>query len=91
MSVPEQPEIVRRETGAQGVAEFMATCAVFAGLVAIVYSPGRIGPGAIFIALLAAIIGGRPGSRLVPLAVIVTTACWFAGMVIAVLLENPIF
>jgi hypothetical protein len=69
----------------------MSACAIFAGLVAVVYSPGRIGPGAIFIALLAAIIGGRPGSRLVPFAVVVTTLCWFAGMVIAVVLENPIF
>jgi hypothetical protein len=69
----------------------MAACAIFAGLVAVVYSPGRIGPGAIFVALLAAIIGGRPGSRLVPFAVVVTTACWFAGMVFAVLLDNPIF
>jgi hypothetical protein len=82
---------VRRESGAQGVAEFMAACAIFAGGVAVVYSPGRIGPGAIFVALLAAVIGGRPGSRLVPFAVIVTTLCWFAGMVLAVLLENPVF
>lgn len=69
----------------------MAACAIFAGLVALVYSPGRIGPGAIFVALLAAIIGGRSNSRLVPFGVIVATVCWFAGMVLAVVLENPIF
>jgi hypothetical protein len=69
----------------------MAACAIFAGLVALIYSPGRIGPGAIFVALLAAIIGGRPNSRLVPFAVVVATVCWFAGMVLAVVLENPIF
>lgn len=69
----------------------MAVCAIFAGLVALVYSPGRIGPGAIFVSFLAAVIGGRPDSRLVPFAVAVTTVCWFAGMVLAVLLENPIF
>ena len=68
----------------------MATFAVFAGLAALVYYPGRIGPGAIFIALLAAAVGGSD-RRLVPLAVIATTLSWLAGMVIAVLLENPIF
>jgi hypothetical protein len=68
----------------------MATFAVFACLAALVYYPGRIGPGAIFIALLAAALGGSD-RRLVPLAVIATTLSWLAGMVIAVLLENPIF
>ncbi len=68
----------------------MATFAIFAGLAALVYYPGRIGPGAIFIALLAAAIGGSD-RRLVPAAVIATTASWLAGMVIAVLLERPIF
>ena len=69
----------------------MATFAIFAGFGALVYSPGRVGTGAVFVALLAAAIGGRPGSRLVPLAVVLTALCWFAGMLIAVLLERPIF
>ncbi|HZB85925.1 MAG TPA: hypothetical protein VE289_05110 [Gaiellaceae bacterium] len=68
----------------------MATFAIFAGLVALVYYPGRIGPGAIFIALLAAAIGGSH-RWLVPVAVVATTASWLAGMIIAVLLERPIF
>jgi hypothetical protein len=68
----------------------MATFAIFAGLAALVYYPGRIGPGAIFIALLAAAIGGTD-RRLVPGAVIATAASWLLGMIIAVLLENPIF
>ena len=69
----------------------MATFAIFAGLAALVYYPGRIGPGAIFIALLAAAIGGSPDRHLVPLAVVLTTLCWLGGMMIAVLLERPIF
>jgi hypothetical protein len=91
VNAPEQPELVRRDTGAAAVADFIATLAIFAGLVAVVYSPGRIGPGAIFIALLAAVIGGRPGSRLVPFAVALTGAAWLAGMIVAVALERPIF
>jgi hypothetical protein len=69
----------------------MATFAIFGGLIALVYSPGRIGPGAMFVAILAAAIGGSPGRRLVPLAVLLTTLSWLAGMTIAVLLERPIF
>lgn len=68
----------------------MATFAIFAGLAAIVYYPGRIGPGAIVIALLAAAIGGND-RRLAPLGVVATTLSWLAGMAIAVLLEKPIF
>ena len=73
------------------MADFMATCAIFAGLVAIVYYPGRIGPGAMFVALFAALIGGSPDRRIVPVAVALTTVSWLAGMTIAVLLERPIF
>jgi hypothetical protein len=68
----------------------MATAAIFAGFVAIVYYPGRIGPGAIFIALIAAAMAS-PESRLAPAALALTTASWLAGMITAVLLENPIF
>jgi hypothetical protein len=69
----------------------MATFAIFAGLIALVYYPGRIGPGAMFVALLAAGIGGSPERKLVPAAVAITTLSWFGGMIIAVLLERPIF
>lgn len=72
------------------VADFLATAAIFVGLVAIVYYPGRLGPGAIFVSLLAAAMAG-PGSRLAPVAVVVTTLGWLAGMVVAVLFEQPIF
>jgi hypothetical protein len=90
VSFPEQPHPVRRDSSAHLVADFMATAAIFAGLVAIVYYPGRIGPGAIVIALLAAAMGA-PESRLPTLAVLLTTVSWLAGMIVAVLLENPIF
>jgi hypothetical protein len=56
----------------------------------LVWYPGRIGPGAILVALVAAAMGG-PHRRLAAAALVVATACWFAGMVIAVVLERPIF
>jgi hypothetical protein len=55
-----------------------------------VYYPGRLGTAAVFIALFAAALGGRD-RYLVPVTVGVTTACWFAGMGIAIALDRPIF
>jgi hypothetical protein len=77
-------------TPAQLVADFLATFAIFAGLAALVYYPGRLGTGAVFVALLAVLIGD-PRRQLVPIGLAVATACWFLGMVLAVLLDRPIF
>ena len=80
----------RREPPSHFVAGFLAAAALFAGLVAIIYYPGRIGPGAILVALIAAAMGGFQ-SRLASTALVVATAGWFLGMILAVLLERPIF
>ena len=85
-----EPAFESRSTPAQLVADFLATLAIFAGLAALVYYPGRLGTGAVFIALFAALIGDVR-RRLVPVAVAVSTACWFLGMTLAVLVERPIF
>ena len=79
-----------RVTATQLVADFLATFALFAGLVSLVYYPGRLGTAAVFISLFAAALGGRD-RYLVPVSVGVTTACWFAGMGIAIALDRPIF
>lgn len=89
MSANEQ-ELRTRPTATQLVADFLATFALFAGLVGIVYSPGRICTAAVFISLFAAALGGRD-RHLVPVAVGVTTACWCVGMFLAVALDRPIF
>jgi hypothetical protein len=80
----------RRDPASHVVAGFLAAAAIFAGLIAIVYYPGRLGPGAILVALLAAAMGGFQ-SRLAAIAVAVATAGWFLGMVVAIVLERPIF
>lgn len=79
-----------RPTAAALVADFLATFAIVGGLVALVYYPGRLGTGAVFVALFAAVLGDhrRP---LVPVGIAIASACWFLGMVIAVLLDRPIF
>jgi hypothetical protein len=79
-----------RDSAAYSAAGFLAAAALFAGIVSIVYYPGRVGPGAMFVALLACAIGGFQ-SRLAAFSLALVTACWFLGMVLAVLLERPIF
>ena len=60
------------------------------GCVALVYYPGRVGPAAMFVALLAAAMGGFQ-SRFAAWALVAVTASWFLGMVLAVIFERPIF
>ena len=60
------------------------------GLIGIVYTPGLVCTAAVVVAILAATIGGRD-RWLVPVTVAVTGACWVIGMMLAVLLERPIF
>jgi hypothetical protein len=72
------------------VAGYLATFVHFASPIALVYYPGRIGPGTILVALIAAAITSGP-NRLVGTAVFASTFWWFAGMVVAIALERPIF
>lgn len=77
-------------TRTEAVAEFLATFAIFGGLVSIVYYPGRLGVAALFVAIFAATLGGTH-RRLVPVAVALTTLSWLVGMTLAIALERPIF
>jgi hypothetical protein len=72
------------------VAGFLAAFAIFAAVAGLVYYPGRVGSGAVLVALVAAGIGGFQRG-LATFAVVVAGLCWFAGMVIAIALERPVF
>jgi hypothetical protein len=85
------PEIrVERDRPGEVVAGFLASAALFAGLLAVVYKPVRIAPGALVVALIAAGIGGRH-QRLAALATAVVTIGWIAGMIVCVATERPLF
>lgn len=85
-----ESERPREATSAQLAADFLATIALFTGLIGIVYTPGLVCTAAVVVAILAATIGGRD-RWLAPATVAVTGACWVIGMMLAVLLERPIF
>ena len=72
------------------IAGFLAAAAIFAGIVGIVYYPGRVAAGSILVALVAAAMGGFQ-SRLAGFAVAIATACWLAGMIVSVIFERPVF
>lgn len=72
------------------VAGFLAAFAIFAAVAGLVYYPGRVGSGAVLVALVAAGIGGFQRG-LATFAVGLAGLCWFAGMVIAIALERPVF
>jgi hypothetical protein len=72
------------------IAGFLATAAIFAGIVGIVYYPGRVAAGAILVAVVAAAMGGFQ-SRLASFAVAIATGCWLVGMIVSVIFERPVF
>lgn len=90
MSVDERRDGRVREPTSWTVAGFLAALSIAVGLIAVAWYPGRIGPAAMLIALLATAMGG-PHRRLAAAAVAITTVCWVIGMVVAVVFEQPIF
>jgi hypothetical protein len=77
-------------SSAESVAGFLAAVAIFAALFSLAYRPVRIDPFAIVLALIAAGIGGR-FSRLASVAVFTASACFIAGMVIAIFTRHPLY
>jgi hypothetical protein len=90
VSVDEPTQAASSESTADTVAGFLAAAALFSGLLSIVWYPGRVGPGAMLVALVAAAISG-PQRGFAAAALTFATACWVVGMIVAILTERPIF
>ena len=82
------PEV--RERPSDAVAGLLASLALFASLVGLVYRPVRVIPFALALALIATAMGGRH-ARLAATALVVGAACFVVGMALAVITNNPIF
>jgi hypothetical protein len=80
----------RRARAGEVVADYLAGLAIFAGIVSLFYYPGRIGPAAIVIALIAAGMGTTV-RRFAGIAMLVASLGWFFGMIVAVYLDRPLF
>ncbi|MDQ3874292.1 MAG: hypothetical protein M3322_01890 [Actinomycetota bacterium] len=90
MSVPPQAAADDGDRPVELLAGFLAAAALAAGAIAVAYRPVRVGVFAIVLALVAAGIGGR-FSRLATAAVLLVTAAWVLGMILAVLTENRLW
>lgn len=80
----------RREATTAAVSGLLASAALFAALLALVYRPARIIPAAIVLALVAARMSDRH-RRLAGVAVGTAGVCWVLGMTIAVVTNHPLF
>jgi hypothetical protein len=72
------------------VAGLMSAAALFASLIAIVYRPVRIAPFAAVVALIAIAMSKR-SEKLGQLALGVAGASFVAGMIVAVVVNHPLF
>jgi len=88
MSAVEQ---AREEGASESVAGFLATLGIFGGLIAIVERPVTIGVFALFIALVASALASGRHRGLAALAVGVAATSWFAGMVVSILADRPLW
>jgi hypothetical protein len=72
------------------IAGFLASLAIFVSLIGLAWHPLRLILPAILIALIAAGIGGR-FQRLAFAAVMITAACFFFGLTIAVVTSRALW
>ena len=72
------------------VAGFLAAIAIFAALIALAWHPLRLVPFAMILSLIAAAMGGRH-QRLAFAAAMISAACFFLGMTIAVVAGTPLW
>ena len=90
MAAEERAAIDRGDSANDTVAGFLAALAVFAGMLGLVWYPGRVGTAALLVALVAVALA-RSQQRFAALALVLTTLFWFLGMTIAVLANRPVF
>ena len=85
------PPIAAREGPAEGVAGFLATLAIFGGLIAIAQRPVVIGLASLFVALVAAAMAAGRHRKLAAAAVAIASTAWLVGMVVSVLTNRPLW
>ena len=90
MSSPELREVDNSTPIKEVVIGYLAAAAIFAGIASVFWVPMRIGPPAMAIALLAAVMASGH-RRVANWAVGVTAFGWLVGMVVAVMLNRDLF
>jgi len=88
-AVGDTPETTRSRPS-EIVAGYLAAIAIFIALIGIVWHPLRLVGPAIIVAMVAAGMGGR-FQRLAFAAAMIVAACFFFGMLFAVLASHPLW
>jgi hypothetical protein len=90
-----------RVSAHDAVAGFLAAIAIFMAFMAAInmrltiggvdlgFHPVTLGVAAVITSLVAVTMGGR--SKLLPFAVFFCGACWFIGMVVAIVTKRPLY
>jgi hypothetical protein len=82
----------RRSRPSQVVSGYLSAFAIFTGVIAIAWHPLRLAPMAMLIALVAAGMGAKERKGGLALAaVLITAACFFLGMTVAVVTSRPLW
>jgi hypothetical protein len=85
------PPVARREGPAETIAGFLSALAIFGGVIAIAQRPVTIGLFSLLVALVAAGMAGGRNRRLAAAAVAIAGTSWFAGMVVSVITNRPLW
>jgi hypothetical protein len=83
-------EPTRARSSADSIAGFLAAMSIFVCLIGLAWHPLRLILPGIVVAMVAAGIGGR-FQRLAFAAVIISAACFFFGMMIAVITQRALW
>ena len=82
--------VERNGSASESVAGFLAALAIFVSLIGVAWHPLRLIGPAIVVSLVAAAMGGRH-QRLAFAAVLTVAACFFFGLMLAVVTSHPLW
>ena len=82
--------VERNGSSSESVAGFLAALAIFVALIGVAWHPLRLIGPAVVVSLVAAAMGGRH-QRLAFAAVLTVAACFFFGLMLAVITSHPLW
>lgn len=87
-AIPEQPAPIKTS---DTIAGFLSSMAMAAALIGLAWHPLRLILPAIVVAMVSAGMAGPRSHRLAFIGVLVCAACFFFGMLIAVVVQHPLW
>jgi len=79
-----------RTSPSEAVAGLLASLAIFAGAMELVYRPFRLAPAALLLAIIATVMS-REQPRIIPLAYVTIGVCFVAGAALQIITHHPLY